>query len=256
MAEQPCTLIDRVPDSESDWEYIFAEPIGLGGSLSVGQPARPLFYYMRSYDLRYHCACGGKEAEVIVRNNFEIGTIEEPSLQPYMTASVSISMPAGLGSAATQIAIGVAEAVFGSLSSTIGWLEPEAVKARAEELLGDPDVVETKPAEVPVAVCGDHIRYGSGVKKDWPAQGEVLPPPTPEEEEAVRIQIELASLRGRFGRLIERWAEQIRDMLRSADEATRERGRRQLEQLRRTIDRILEILREMAEEAQDAAPGD
>ena len=233
----------------ADWTYIFASPTVLGSSMSPGQMARPTYYYIRSFQNEFLCECGGKSATVYTDNNLEIGTIEEANQQVFAVATVSISIP-GIGSMATRVAIEVAQRIFGSLSSAIGWLEPDAVKARGESLLGDPSIVEMQAEPAPTAVCGDHIRMSTGVEEDWPEQGEPVPPPSPEEERAWALIIGLRDMRGELMDDLRRWLEQILEMLESRDERVRERGRRQLESLGRVIDRLLEITRETEHEAE------
>jgi hypothetical protein len=252
--ERPCTIVRRVPGSESAWIYVFAKPVSLGGSLSVGQTARPVYYYMRNFQLEYLCECGGKSASVFTDNNFEIGSINEPDLQVFMTANVAISMPAALGSAATQVLVGVAEAVLGSVSGAVGWLEPDAVKARGEELLsGEPTIQQTINETSPVAVCGDHIRHHTGVIVQWPPVGDPVPPPTEEEEATWRLHWEVSHMQHEFGSLYEKWARQILVLLEDRDPKVQERGRLQAEALRQTIERLTEIFRQLAESVDQAA---
>jgi hypothetical protein len=245
--EQPCRLVARVKDSEGPWEYMFASATSLGASLAVGQVARPTYYYIRSYRLDYRCECGGRSATVFTDNNFEVGTIVEPSSQVFATANVAVVLPIALSGAATQVAISVAENALGGVSVAVGWLEPEAVAARARELLGDPVIEQTRNEPVPVAVCGNHIRHHTGVIVQWPAVGETVPPPTDEEEDSWRLAREVQHMGSEFGRLFEQWARQIRDMLQDRDPEVRERGRRQLEDLRRQLERLIRIFRELAQ---------
>lgn len=251
--ERACTVVGRVNGSEGPWQYAFAKPVSLGGSLSVRQTARPIYYYIRSFQVEYLCECGGKSARVFTDNNFEIGTIQEPELQVFMTANVSIAMPVALGSMATQVLVGVAEGALGSVSGPVGWLDPEAVKARAEELLGEPVVEQTRNEQPPpIAVCGDHIRHPTGVVIQWPPAGQVVPPPTEEEEMQWRLHSEVTRMGHEFGVLFERWALDILAMLEDRDPRVRERGRQQAEALRQTIERLMEMFRRLSESVGDA----
>ncbi len=254
--ERACTVVQRVDGSEGPWQYAFAKPVSLGISLSVGQAARPIYYYIRSFQVEYLCECGGKSARVLTDNNFEIGTIPEPGLQVFMTANVAISMPVALGSAATQVLVGVAEGALGSVSGAVGWLNPEALKARAEELLGEPAIEQTRNEQPPpIAVCGDHIRHPTGVIIQWPPPGQVVPPPTEEEEMQWRLHSEVWTMGHEFGILYERWAESIVAMLEDRDPRVRERGRQQAEALRLTIERLREIFRQLSESVDNADDG-
>jgi hypothetical protein len=227
---------------------MYASATTLGASLAAGQAARPTYYYIRPYTLEYLCECGGRSATVFTDNNFEIGTIVEPSSQIFMAVNVSVIVPASLSSSAmAEVALSVAESALGGFSGAVGWLEPEAVAARAREVLGDPVIEQTRNDPAPVAVCGNHIRHHSGVIVQWPSVGETVPPPTDEEEDSWRLAREVQRMSSEFGRLFEQWARQIRDMLKDRDPDVRERGRRQLDDLRRQLERLTEIFRELGQ---------
>jgi hypothetical protein len=158
-----------------------------------------------------------------------------------------VVLPTALSGAAAQVAISVAENALGGVSAAVGWLEPEAVAARARELLGDPVIQETRNEPAPVAVCGDHIRHHTGVIAEWPEAGDTVPPPTDEEEDAWRLAREVQRTASEFGRLFEEWALGIRELLQSRDPKLRARGRRQAEDLQRQIERLIEIFRNLSQ---------
>jgi hypothetical protein len=227
---------------------MYASATTLGASLAAGQIARPTYYYIRPYRLEYLCECGGRSATVFTDNNFEIGTIVEPGSQVFAAVNVSVMTPAVLSShAAAQVAISVAEGILGGPGGAVGWLEPDAVAARAREVLGDPVIEQTRNEPAPVAVCGNHVRHHTGVIVQWPPLGETVPPPTDEEEDSWRLARDVQRMSAEFGRLFEQWARQIRDMLKDRDPDVRERGRRQLEDLRRQLERLDEIFRELSQ---------
>lgn len=250
--EAPCTLIGRVQGSETPWEFIFAKPNVIGsGSLSPGAMARATYYYIRSFENEFRCACGGREATTRTSRNVEVGTIEEENQQFFPVLIWSVSIP-GVGGFAGEVAIEVAQRVLGGIDNVLGWLDPKAVKARAEELLGTPTITETRAEAAPVAICGTYIRTTSEVLRPWPPEGETLPPPTPEEEEAARIAREIRGMKGSIMEWFERWLRTIREMLGDRDPQVREEGRRQLEALKRELDRLLEIWREILRDLEAA----
>lgn len=251
--EQPCSVQSRVDGSEGAWTYLFSGSTDLGSSLSVGTQAEPRHYYIRSFQQELVCRCGGKKAIVITNDNYEIGAISDHD-QSFTVAKVDLTFPA-LGGLAAQVAIGVAERVLGP-SLDLGWLEGDAVKARAESVLGqpEPDIVEVRPEEpAPVAVCGDHIRLASGYEMEWPGEDQVvsLPTMTPEEARAWKLKREMERTGLDVLKWLARWLEQIRDMLRSDDEEVREEGERQLERLKQMLDRILNVLRRFEHDAEE-----
>jgi hypothetical protein len=252
--ERACTLVKRVAGSESSWTYIFAKPNVIGSSLAPGAMARPTYYYIRSFQNEFLCECGGKSATVYVANNFEIGTIEEPNLQVFPVATISISIP-GVGGLLGEVAIEAAQRIFGSLSTAIGWLDPAAVKARGESLLGNPTVVEMKAENPPIAVCGDHIRMATGVEEEWPPAGESVPPPSPEEEAAWRALSRMRQMNDELMSFLKRWLKTIIEMLQSRDGKVRERGRHQLETLLEILNRLLRILHDSSESAEETQEG-
>lgn len=175
--EKKCTLKGRVAGSEGNWTYLYAQPSLRGSSLSPGQMAKPTFYYIRSFQNEFTCSCGGKTTTVITDDNFEVGTIDEPNLQIFAVAVVQLSIPA-IGNAASKLALTVAKRIFRNINTASGWVNPAALSARANAVLGSPTIISTKQEEAPIAMCGKAIKMATGVMKDWPPEGEKLPPPT------------------------------------------------------------------------------
>ena len=139
--ERACTLVKRVAGSESSWTYIFAKPNVIGSSLAPGAMARPTYYYIRSFQNEFLCECGGKSATVYVANNFEIGTIEEPNLQVFPVATISISIP-GVGGLLGEVAAELVEQLralrlLAGNASAAALLPPARAGEHADDLVAD-----------------------------------------------------------------------------------------------------------------------